>query len=55
MKTEELNIGYNDGIYTNALFFSYIEWWCNNKRIHSALTGLTPREASFEKPLKFAA
>ncbi|MBL7826805.1 MAG: IS3 family transposase, partial [Saprospiraceae bacterium] len=39
----------------NSLVFKYIEGWYNTHRIHSALKGLTPWEAFYEKTSKFAA
>lgn len=39
----------------NSLIFKYIEGWYNTRRIHSALNGLTPWEAFYEKSLNLAA
>lgn len=56
IKTEELNrfktIKVED---LNSLVFKYIEGWYNTQRIHSALNGLTPWEAFYEKSSKMAA
>jgi transposase InsO family protein len=55
MKTEELNkLGAIKESNLNSLVFKYIEGWYNTRRIHSALNGLTPWEAFYEKSLKLA-
>lgn len=55
IKTEELNRLKTIKIQTlNSLIFKYIEGWYNTQRIHSALNGLTPWEAFYEKSLKLA-
>jgi transposase InsO family protein len=56
IKTEELNRLKSIKASTlNTLVFKYIEGWHNTQRIHSALNGLTPWEAFYEKSLKLAA
>jgi transposase InsO family protein len=56
IKTEELNRLKTIKAQTlNSLVFKYIEGWYNTQRIHSALNGLTPWEAFYEKSLKLAA
>lgn len=56
LKTEELNkLGTIKEFNLNSLVFKYIEGWYNTRRIHSALNGLTPWEAFYEKSLKLAA
>lgn len=56
IKTEELNrIKTIKAQALNSLVFKYIEGWYNTQRIHSALNGLTPWEAFYEKALKLAA
>ena len=56
IKTEELNRLKNIKAQSlNSLVFKYIEGWYNTQRIHSALNGLTPWEAFYEKALKLAA
>lgn len=56
IKTEELDRLKTIKAQTlNSLVFKYIEGWYNTQRIHSALNGLTPWEAFYEKSLKLAA
>lgn len=56
IKTEELNrLKIIKANTLNSLVFKYIEGWYNTQRIHSALNGLTPWEAFYEKSLKLAA
>lgn len=56
IKTEELNRMKTIKVQSlNSLVFKYIEGWYNTQRIHSALNGLTPWEAFYEKTLKLAA
>jgi transposase InsO family protein len=56
IKTEELNrLKSIKASSLNSLIFKYIEGWYNTQRIHSALNGLTPWEAFYEKSLKLAA
>lgn len=56
IKTEELDRLATIKAHTlNSLVFKYIEGWYNTRRIHSALNGLTPWEAFYEKSLKLAA
>ena len=56
IKTEELNrhqVIKAENL--NSLIFKYIEGWYNTQRIHSALNGLSPWEAFFEKSESIAA
>jgi putative transposase len=56
IKTEELNrFKLIKATQLNSLIFKYIEGWYNTQRIHSALYGLTPWEAFYEKTSKLAA
>jgi transposase InsO family protein len=56
IKIEELNrFERIKATQLNSLIFKYIEGWYNTQRIHSALNGLTPWEAFYEKTSKLAA
>jgi putative transposase len=56
IKTEELDRSkLIEANSLNSLVFKYIEGWYNTLRIHSALNGLTPWEAFYEKTSKLAA
>ena len=56
IKTEELNrFKLIEANQLNSLIFKYIEGWYNTQRIHSALNGMCPWEAFYEKTSKLAA